>query len=103
MFVCCLIWFYVCCQCMFLVVDVFCGDVCEGKILKSAQGFRVIEMSNCPKVLIEVVFRKSRTLKSCGKNKSSKRPSWLKMSPLPFQPQSALYGNCFGTVGVMLR
>jgi len=42
MLVCCLIWFYVYVEHMFLVVDVFCGDGCRGKILKSAQCFRVI-------------------------------------------------------------
>ena len=41
MFVCCLIWFYVDVECMFLGVDVFCGDVCRGKMFKSVQCFRV--------------------------------------------------------------
>ena len=40
--VCCLLWFYVCCQCMFVAVDVFQGRVFGGKILKSVQCFRVI-------------------------------------------------------------
>ena len=48
MFVCCLIWFYVCCQCMFLVVDVFCGDVCEG--IKSSKVLRVSGWLKCQTV-----------------------------------------------------
>ena len=42
MFVCCLLWFYVYVQRLFVGVDVFCEGAFGGKILKSVQCFRVI-------------------------------------------------------------
>ena len=41
---------------MFLVVDVFCGDGCRGKILKSVQCFRVIEEGKVKGWLLEFLL-----------------------------------------------